>query len=94
MTAEVVARLHQTFIVSTGPESEAALAGGSGTHTGSRVGDETLETVKRIEEQLQALGKAMAAQQREPHTSSITAIPEKKLDKPASKSGRSTRLKK
>ncbi|WP_047217770.1 Arc family DNA-binding protein [Delftia lacustris] len=91
MTAEVVARLQQTFAV---PRVSGMNSDSSQMNLDTRVGDETLETVKRIEERLQSLAQALALPQRGPQPDTDAATPEKSTGKRVSKSAQSAAPKK
>ena len=91
MTAEVVSRLQQTFAA---PRVSGMDSGSSQMNLNTRVGDETLETVKRIEERLQSLAQALALPQRGPQPDTDAATPEKSTGKRVSKSAQSAASKK
>lgn len=85
MTAEVVARLQQTF-----GDAPGAGQGTAPLHQAGRAaqaGDETLETVKRIEQQLQMLVQSITAQGQVASTASQMrmAVPEDSTGEPASR---------
>lgn len=91
MTAEVVARLQQTFAA---PRVSGMESGSSQMDLDTRVGDETLETVKRIEERLHSLAQALAVPQSSFQSATDAATPERSTGKRVSKSAQSAAPKK